>query len=263
MVSGQTDHALYVVRMIVKREFEDHNVAALNCPVREKLFVPSPVSFENKFVYEQMISDQESRLHGLRRNFESLHDEGGSEKSEQESYQERLGVFRKGASFRQRFYVLANAGRDIFRLRYRSICFHELLQTIPLFASRISSADLAAPCSASFLLRPSDAESFSPACHTSTSNVFWCCGPDSLRTRYSTGGRPRCWSHSCKADLWSARSNPPAWFASAGSSRGRCGNLAGSGRNLRGRNQPRETFRKFSRIPVRKGSTKLFAGNEA
>src|ERR1700683_2584520 len=228
-ISGQTDHTLYVVRMIVEWKLEDDNIAASNCAVRQELFVPGPVSFEYKLIHQQMISDQQRRLHGLGRNFESLNDEGGSEKRKQNCHQKRLGIFGKGTAFRQRLYT-RGYGRDVCRLRCRSICFHELLQAVPLLASRISSAVLAAPCSASFLLRPSDADSFLPASQTSTSNVFWCSGPDSLRMRYSTGGRPRCWSHSCNADLWSARSRPPALIGSAGSSRVRCRKEAAASR---------------------------------
>src|ERR1700677_730347 len=229
-ISGQTDHALYVVRMIVEWKLEDDNIAAANCAVRKKLFVPSSVSFEYELIHQQMISDQHRRLHGLGRNFETLNDEGGSEKRKQNGYQKRFGIFGKSTASRQRLCTRRYGSRDVCRLRGRSICFHELLQAVPLLASRISSAVLAAPCSASFLLRPSDADSFLPASQTSTSNVFWCSGPDSLRMRYSTGGNPRCWSHSCKADLWSARSRPPALIASAGSSRVRCKKEAAASR---------------------------------
>src|SRR5580700_4798934 len=150
-ISRQTDHALYVVRMIVEREFEDHDVAPPDGAIRKELFIPGAVSFENKLVHQQMISDQQRRLHRLRRNFKCLHDESSSEKSKKDSDQKRLSVFRKRTAFRQWSCALGDGSRNTFLLRYRSICFHELLQAVPLFASRISSAVLAAPCSASFL----------------------------------------------------------------------------------------------------------------
>ena len=102
------------------------------------------------------------------------------------------------------------------------------IQAISPLCARVSSASLAAACSASFLLRPSDAESLRPSCQTSTSKVLLCSGPDHCRTRYSAMPSPRCWSHSCSADLWSGvrglRCHPPA--------RGRadCGEEKRSGR---------------------------------
>src|SRR5580700_5074157 len=52
VVARQTDDAFYVVRMIVKRELEDDDIAMSNRPVRKQPFIPRATALEQKFVHE-------------------------------------------------------------------------------------------------------------------------------------------------------------------------------------------------------------------
>src|SRR5579864_4148191 len=79
MVAGNSDHALYIVRVIVKWKFENDDVAVPDGPVREQLFIPRALAFKHKFIYQKMIANEQGWLHGLRRDFESLNDECGAE----------------------------------------------------------------------------------------------------------------------------------------------------------------------------------------
>src|SRR5580693_1198063 len=54
-IAGQTDHAFYVVRMVVKGKFENDDIATANGAVREDFLVPSAAPLENEFVDQQMI----------------------------------------------------------------------------------------------------------------------------------------------------------------------------------------------------------------
>ena len=83
VVSGQTDDALHVVRMIVEGKFEDDDVAVADRPVGQQMLVPGAAAFEDKFVHEKVIADQKRRLHRFGRNLERLDDERGAEQGEQ------------------------------------------------------------------------------------------------------------------------------------------------------------------------------------
>src|SRR5580704_14544371 len=87
-VTRQANHPLHIVWMVVEWKFEDDDIAAPDRAVRKKLFVPRGPTSEYKFVYEQVVPDQQGWLHGLRGNFESLNDKGGSEQGQENCDQE-------------------------------------------------------------------------------------------------------------------------------------------------------------------------------
>ena len=99
-VARNADYALYIVRMIVVRKFEDDDVAVTNRPVGKQLFVPGAVAFKYEFVHEEMVADQQSRLHGFRGNFESLNDECGAKQGEQNRDEQRFGNVGQSAPCR-------------------------------------------------------------------------------------------------------------------------------------------------------------------
>jgi hypothetical protein len=80
-------------RMIVKRKFEDDDVAATNIAIRQEFVVPRAGTFEDKFVHEDVVADQKRRFHGPRGNFERLHDESGTEEREQHRHQQHFQKF--------------------------------------------------------------------------------------------------------------------------------------------------------------------------
>jgi hypothetical protein len=82
-VPGHTDDALYVMRMILKGEFENDYVSAANVAVRQDGVVPMPTTAEDEFVHQQMIANQQGGFHGLRWDLEGLNDKGSAEKSQQ------------------------------------------------------------------------------------------------------------------------------------------------------------------------------------
>ena len=86
--------------MIVEGKFEDDHVAALNGAVGQEFFVPGAAAFEEKFVYEEVIADEQGWFHGLRGNLESLNDESGAEKSEKDGDEQGFGVFDEGGAGR-------------------------------------------------------------------------------------------------------------------------------------------------------------------
>src|SRR5580658_8296991 len=86
------------MRMVIKRKFENDDIAAPDLAIGQKFFVPRSVAAKYKFVHQKMIADQKRGLHRLRRNLESLNDEGGAKKSQQNCDQKRLGILRKGTA---------------------------------------------------------------------------------------------------------------------------------------------------------------------
>src|ERR1700678_751042 len=160
------------------------------------------MTFENEFVDEQIVADQERRLHRLGWNFEGLQDERRAEERDKNGDEERFGELRDvGAVPHAGTRPLCGRGLvhgwrrlqrwrrsfDDGRVRKRSVVdLHSGLDwglqaaPDPSRVRRSSRAARAASCSAFFLLRPCEAARRKFACQTSTSKVFWCCGPDSL-----------------------------------------------------------------------------------
>src|SRR5580692_3287207 len=77
-VAGNSNHALDVMRVILKRKFKNNDVPAADFAIRKKMVVPMSAPAENKFIHEEVIADQKGGLHGLRRNLERLHDKRGA-----------------------------------------------------------------------------------------------------------------------------------------------------------------------------------------
>src|SRR5712664_3158598 len=90
MVARESDHSLHKVLVILKRVFEDDDVAALQRAVGQNLFVPGAASTEDKFIDQQVIADQQGSFHGGRRNFERLDNKSGAEK--REDYGDKQGL---------------------------------------------------------------------------------------------------------------------------------------------------------------------------
>ena len=150
---GRPIDTFHVMRMIVKRKLENDDVAAADARYGRN-FVPGAAAAKYKFVHQQMVADQQRRLHRLRGNLESLHDERGAKKREQNGDQQRFGNIR-----RARCAVLSMCGRsgsaavilsgisggpgEVVSTSMNSF------QAIPV----IRYADFAAPAHASALLR--------------------------------------------------------------------------------------------------------------
>ena len=142
--------------------------------IRQDFFVPSARPSKMNLFTKQVIADQQRRFHGLGGNFERLNDESGAEESEQNGDAEEIRRDSATQIFRRsRSGVRGQCATDpSARLRvgntYRgcgavvSDC-HEFPSGFGVARSRISRAARAASCSASFLLRPADAESLSPS----------------------------------------------------------------------------------------------------
>src|SRR6267143_4436969 len=93
VVARQSNDTLDEMLVVCERILENDNVAALQLPVRKDLFIPGAGAAENKFVYQQVIADQQGAFHRGRGNFEGLHDEAGSKQGQDDRHQERLQVF--------------------------------------------------------------------------------------------------------------------------------------------------------------------------
>ena len=78
--------------MIVVRKFEHNDVAPADRAIWQQLFVPSTGAFQNELVHQHVIAYQQRRLHGLRRNFEGLHDESGDEQRKKNGDEKRFGI---------------------------------------------------------------------------------------------------------------------------------------------------------------------------
>src|ERR1700746_1919576 len=115
--------------MIVKGKLENDNVAAANGTVRKKFFVPRAAPFEDKFVHEKVIADQQRGFHGLRRNLEGLDDEGGAEEGEKKGDKQRFRIFERGAV--HGFAMLGFRNRLSCYFKRRCFCGHR-----PLLARR-------------------------------------------------------------------------------------------------------------------------------
>ena len=96
-VAGKANGALDVVRVIVEGKFEDDDVTAANVAVGEEFFVGVAATFEDEFIDQEIVADQESFLHGAGGNFKGLDDEGGAEEDDENGDEERFGVFAERA----------------------------------------------------------------------------------------------------------------------------------------------------------------------
>src|SRR5579862_4338867 len=72
-VSGNSDDPFNKVLAGMNRVMEHDDVAALHLSVRQEVTPEAAIS-EMQFIYQQIIADQQSFLHRLRRNLERLHD---------------------------------------------------------------------------------------------------------------------------------------------------------------------------------------------
>ena len=156
------------MRMILKRKFENNDVAAAYFAIRENMVVPMSAPAENKFVHEQVIADEQSRLHGLRRNLEGLNDKRGAEQRQDHRNQKRFDVFPHRGGMRFRAIGRGGFARSDGLCGFRS-------HFVPQFSSAPNCirAAMAADCSASFFVFPHPTALTCPAMRTSTRNVFW------------------------------------------------------------------------------------------
>jgi len=99
-VARYRDDPLYEVLLGIFREFKDHNIPPLGvCDRNEGSADHRELDPVYEFVDEDMISHQEGRLHGARRNLKGLHDKGPNEKGQDNGNQYRFGVFAKDTLF--------------------------------------------------------------------------------------------------------------------------------------------------------------------
>ncbi len=64
-IARHSDDALDVMRMVLEGEFEYDDVAPANGTIGQEFFVPGIPAAKDKFVYEQVVADQQSGFHGL------------------------------------------------------------------------------------------------------------------------------------------------------------------------------------------------------
>ena len=99
-VAGYPDDPLYKILLGIFREFEDHHIPPLRFCHRDEGGVDNgEIDPIYEFVDEDMISHQEGRLHGARRNLKGLHDKSPNEKGQDNGNQYRFGVFAKDTLF--------------------------------------------------------------------------------------------------------------------------------------------------------------------
>ena len=132
-VAGNSDHALHVMRVILKRKFEDDNVPAADFAVRKNMVVPVSAPAENKFVDEQVVADQKRRLHGLRRNLERLHDKRRAKQRQDHRNQKRFDVL----SHRRRDEIPRGARRQQLRALPRLLRFQMSLRSSVILGSQL------------------------------------------------------------------------------------------------------------------------------
>src|SRR5215470_3224855 len=96
VIARQADHAFDEMLVIIVRILEHNNVAALQRAIGQKFFVPGIAApAENEFVDEQMIPNEKSLLHRLRRDLECLKNETRDKQRQNHSDQERFEIFGK------------------------------------------------------------------------------------------------------------------------------------------------------------------------
>src|SRR5215470_17191939 len=96
VIARQADHAFDEMLVIIVRILEHDNVAALQRAIGQKFFVPGIVMpAKDELVDEQMIPNEKSLLHRLRRNFECLEDETRDKQCQNHRNQKRFEIFGK------------------------------------------------------------------------------------------------------------------------------------------------------------------------
>src|SRR5271169_6570766 len=88
VVARQSDEAFHKMLMVGIRIFEDDDVAALQWPVWQKLFIPRTGAAKNEFVHQEMIAHEQRALHRGRGNLERLNDKAGAKEGEDDRDQE-------------------------------------------------------------------------------------------------------------------------------------------------------------------------------
>src|SRR5258708_37294791 len=101
MISRNANDAFNVMRVVLKRKFENDDIAAANFTVGQDMIVPVATSSENKFVNQEMVAHQKGGFHGLGRNLKSLDDKSCAEQGEDHRDEQGLNVFAqcRGAGF--------------------------------------------------------------------------------------------------------------------------------------------------------------------
>src|SRR5581483_654103 len=179
MVTRDPHNSFHKMLRWIYRIVKDNNIAAVYWPVRHDV-IPQAASSVTKFVHQQIIADEQSILHGLRRNLKRLDNECNYEDRNYNRRQKQLQWAGPFTSWVVEDYIHAVNYDDL-------TCSPVAKGHFQLDDARYSSTCRAASCSAYFLVEPSAraTNSFCPCCpkaciFASTVKVLLCSGPRCL-----------------------------------------------------------------------------------